>query len=69
MGLSMADTGKIAEMVGKRWLERKAATDTPMWMYVCPDTKKKFYTPEKLTSITSPYTGTSFVSQPEKVLL
>lgn len=65
----MADRSKLAQSVVERFFDRKAATDTPMWMYVCPDTQKKFYTPERLTSITSPYTGTAFVAKPEKVLL
>lgn len=65
----MADTQKIAEAVVERFSKRKAATDTPLWMYVCPDTQKAFFTGERLTSVMSPYTGTGFIAVPQKVVL
>jgi len=65
----MADTREIAKAVVKRFEQHQAATDTPMWMYICPDTQKKFFTGERLTSIISPYTGKGFIAEPQKVTL
>jgi hypothetical protein len=49
-------------------LNAKLAT-SPLWKYICPDTGKTFYSPEKATVIRSPWTGKTFTTRPEKATL
>ena len=37
-----------------------------LWKYVCPETGKDFYLPEKKMSVRSPYTGKTFTAKPDK---